>query len=53
MSCWDQYFAHQEATFTFTAALRQQLDELAETAFAQKSTDFDVFDIAQGTGYLE
>jgi len=46
MSGWDQYFSHQEASFTFTAGLRHQLNELAETAFAPEETNFDVFDIA-------
>ncbi|KAI3528936.1 hypothetical protein CSPX01_15888 [Colletotrichum filicis] len=46
MSGWDQYFAHQQSGFNL-AGLRNQLDDLAVTAFASKDSEtlFDVLDI--------
>lgn len=46
MSGWDPYFARQQSGFNL-AGLRNQLDDLAVTAFATKDSEtlFDVLDI--------
>ncbi|KAJ0353688.1 hypothetical protein COL154_012022 [Colletotrichum chrysophilum] len=47
MSAWDQYFARQQGGFPIAAGLRNQLHDLAGTAFVSKDseTQFDVLDI--------
>ncbi|KXH49772.1 hypothetical protein CSIM01_03909 [Colletotrichum simmondsii] len=51
MSGWDQYFARQQSGFNL-AGLRNQLDDLAVTAFASKDSEtlFDVLDIDNNNG---